>query len=279
MNTSIGDVLIDGSPVAPGEASISVFDIGFQRGYGCFEAMRAYNGRIFRIDGHLDRLQASATKLHLPLPPRDDLASWCRTVGERAGDSVVRIFVSGGVDPKRLGTESRVAVYAEAVEPPGPSFRVQSRVAPWHSDGVAAELTGAKILSYGYNLAAGVAARRAGFDDALLFGRSGHVLEGPTFSIAWTEKGGLVTPTLDLGILASITRAAVLEVAADLGIAVNQGVFELDRVFHADEVMVLSTVKEVLPVTAVDETTFPIGSVTSRLAAGYRDLVAAELDR
>lgn len=279
MNTSIGDVLIDGSPVSPGEASISVFDIGFQRGYGCFEAMRAYDGQIFRIDGHLDRLAASAAKLHLPLPARSDLAAWCRQVAGRAGDSVVRVFVSGGVDPKLPGAESRVAVYAEAVEPPGPSFRVQSRVAPWHSDGVTAELTGAKILSYGYNLAAGIAARRAGFDDALLFGRSGHVLEGPTFSIAWIENGDLVTPSLDLGILASITRGAVLEVAAGLGIAVYQGVYELDRVFNADEVMVLSTVKEVLPVAAVDETTFEIGSVTPRLAAGYRDLVAAELDR
>ena len=78
MNTSIGDVLIDGSPVSPGEAAISVFDIGFQRGYGCFEAMRAYDGRIFRIDGHLDRLAVSAAKLHLPLPAGPDLAAWCR---------------------------------------------------------------------------------------------------------------------------------------------------------------------------------------------------------
>lgn len=279
MNTSIGDVLIDGVPVSPDEASISVFDIGFQRGYGCFEAMRAYDGRIFRLDGHLDRLVSSAAMLELPLPPRTDLATWCERVAERAGDSVVRAFVTGGVDPARPGTGGRVIVYAEAVVEPALSFRVQTRVAPWHSDEVSGELTGAKTLSYGYNLAAGIAARRAGFDDALLIGRTGHVLEGPTFSIAWIDQGTLVTPALDLGILASITRAAVLEVATDRGLDVEEGSFELDRVLAADEVMVLSTVKEVLPVVAIDETTFAAGPVTTRLAEGYRELIEAEARR
>jgi len=279
MNTSIGDVLIDGVPVPPGEASISVFDIGFQRGYGCFEAMRAYDGRIFRRDGHLDRLVSSAAMLELPLPSRTDLATWCESVAERAGDSVVRAFVTGGVDPARPGTGSRVVVYAEAVVEPPLSFRVQTRVAPWHSDEVSGELTGAKTLSYGYNLAAGIAARRAGFDDALLIGRTGHVLEGPTFSIAWIDQGTLVTPALDLGILASITRAAVLEVATDRGLDVEEGSFELDRVLAADEVMVLSTVKEVLPVVAIDETSFAAGPLTTRLAEGYRKLIEAEARR
>jgi branched-chain amino acid aminotransferase len=217
--------------------------------------------------------------LELPLPSRIDLATWCESVAERAGDSVVRAFVTGGVDPARPGTGSRVVVYAEAVVEPPPSFRVQTRVAPWHSDEVSGELTGAKTLSYGYNLAAGIAARRAGFDDALLIGRTGHVLEGPTFSIAWIDQGTLVTPALDLGILASITRAAVLEVATDRRLDVEEGSFELDRVLAADEVMVLSTVKEVLPVVAIDETSFAAGPVTTRLAEGYRKLIEAEARR
>jgi len=277
VNQSIGDVLIDGSPVAPSEAGVSVFDIGFQRGYGCFEAMRAYGGRIFRLAGHLDRLAGSAARLRIDLPPRDDVAAWCATAAEEAGDSVVRAFVSGGIDPARPGTHGRVLVYAEFVGPADIDLRVQSRVAPWHSDGVVAELTGAKILSYGYNLAATLAARRDGFGDALLLGRSGHVLEGPTFSIAWVEARTVMTPALDLGILASITRGAVLEVAETEGISVEQGTFSLERVLAADEVMALSTTREVCPVTAVDEQRFAPGPVTAQLGEGFELLVDSEL--
>jgi branched-chain amino acid aminotransferase len=277
VNQSIGDVLIDGVRTAPSEAGVSVFDIGFQRGYGCFEAMRAYGGRIFRLDGHLDRLAGSAARLRIGLPPRDDVAAWCSTAARDAGDSVVRAFVSGGIDPARPGTNGRVLVYAESVEPADVDFRVQSRVAPWHTDGVAAELTGAKILSYGYNLAATLAARRDGFRDALLLGRSGHVLEGPTFSIAWVEAGTVMTPALDLGILASITRGAVLDVAESEGIGVEQGTFGLERVLAADEVMALSTTREVCPVTSVDEQRFDSGPVTAQLAEGFKVLVGSEL--
>ncbi|WP_332635140.1 aminotransferase class IV, partial [Halalkalibacter flavus] len=64
----IGRILIDGEFFDAESASISVLDVGFQRGYGCFEAVRAYDGRMFRLDAHLDRLEQSAAKLHLPVP-------------------------------------------------------------------------------------------------------------------------------------------------------------------------------------------------------------------
>ena len=73
----IGSVLIDGEPADAEDASISGLDVGFQRGYGCFEALRVYDGAIFRLGPHLDRLASSAAKLHIPVPDRDDLANWC----------------------------------------------------------------------------------------------------------------------------------------------------------------------------------------------------------
>jgi branched-subunit amino acid aminotransferase/4-amino-4-deoxychorismate lyase len=276
----IGQVLIDGEPVDAEDASISILDVGFQRGYGCFEALRVYDGKAFRQGPHLDRLGRSADKLHMPVPDRADLEAWCTAIAASSGESVVRIFLSGGTDPMSLGTNSRAIVLAEEPPPePQPAVALQSRIAPWHTDSEWFELTGAKALSYGFNLAASNEARRAGFDDALLIGRSGNVLEGPNFSIGWVGNQDFFTPALETGILESITRRAVIEVAEREGITVNEGVFDLQDVLDADEVLALSTVKQVVPVRRVDDREYPDGPVTARLAAGFAALVAEELGR
>lgn len=276
---AIGKVLIDGEPVDADAAAISVFDVGFQRGYGCFEALRVYDGDIFRLGPHLDRLENSAAKLHIPVPDRTDLAAWCATVAESAPNSIARVFLSGGTDPMNLGTNSRTVVLAGEVPPQPPTLSMQSRVAPWHTDSEWFELTGAKALSYGFNLAASFEAQRAGYDDALLIGRSGNVLEGPTFSVAWISGGAFHTPGLDIGILESITRRAAIEVAERAGIDVVEGNYGLDAVFAADEVIALSTVKEIHPIGRVDDREYATGPVTEKLAAGFADLVAEELGR
>lgn len=277
--TVLGDVLINGVPVAAEDAVISVFDIGFQRGYGCFEAMRSYDGSIFRLESHLDRLESSATKLRLPTPDRASIAAWCRSTAETAGESVVRILVSGGTDARVPGTNSRVVVFAEAVRPGLSGLTVQSRPAPWHTDGDWSELTGAKALSYGFNLAASVSAQDDGFGDALLVGRHGHVLEGPTFSIGWISDGVFHTPGLEIGILESITRTAVIEVAGRLGLAVREGIYGVDDVMNADEVFAMSTVREVLPIVQVDGREFGVGIWTKSLQDGFTALVDEELRR
>jgi branched-chain amino acid aminotransferase len=275
----LGPVLIDGIPWDADQAAISVFDIGFQRGYGCFEAMRVYDGQVFRLDQHLTRLDMSAHKLRLPTPDRDIIAGWCHERAIEAGDAVVRVFISGGTDPKRLGTESRTVVFAESANPESDAMQLQVRTAPWHSDGEWFELTGAKALSYGFNLAASVVAQEDGFDDALLIGRDGHVLEGPTFSIGWIRDGVLHTPGLTLGILESITRSAVIDVAARIGMDIREGFYTLDAVVDADEVIAMSTVREVLAVGRVDDHIFSPGDGTAALQAGFRELVDEELGR
>jgi len=274
----LGSVLIDGIPADAEDATISVFDIGFQRGYGCFEAMRAYDGTVFRLDQHLTRLEMSAAKLRLPPPDSGLVADWCRSVASDAGDSVVRVFISGGTNPRKPGTDSRIVVFAEAAYPGPAVMQLQTRTAPWHSDGEWFELTGAKALSYGFNLAASVAAQADGFDDALLIGRDGHVLEGPTFSIGWITDGVLHTPGLTLGILESITRTAVIDVAARTGMDVRQGVYGIDDVAGADEAIAMSTVREVRSVGRIDARIFSPGPWTESLQSGFSALVADELN-
>lgn len=267
-------IAIDGVITEPEEARISVLDLALLRGMGVFEAMRSYRGVPFALDMHLDRLEHSAAANHTPLAPRRDIDAWCRTVGRLSGDSIVRLVSTPG---SPLGAPPRTVVVAEPIPEVPPACRLMTMTAPWHPAGAEWALAGAKTLSYGPNLTATKLAKEAGFDDAFLLSRDGIALEGPTSSIGWVTDGVLHFPSLDLGVLESVTRIIVERIAQELGIPVESGVHAIEEVLRADEVLVLSTVKEVCPVVAVDEQKFAPGPVTSALAAGFADRVEAEV--
>lgn len=276
---TVGPVLINGEAHEPTDASVSIFDIGFQRGYGCFEAMRVYGGTAFRLDDHLDRLERSAAHLRIDLPDVSELMAWCTVVAEQGrqeGGGVLRVYVTGGTDPKHPGTDNRIIVFLEPLPVIPASVRLDVLDAPWHADGRSSELTGAKTLSYGPNLAATIKARSRGFDDAALVGDGDVVLEGPTFSLGWVSNGQLCTPALDSHILASITREATIEVAEELAIPVREERFLRPDLLAADEVFVMSTVREVLPAVAVGERMLEPGPITAVLRSGFHELVASE---
>jgi branched-subunit amino acid aminotransferase/4-amino-4-deoxychorismate lyase len=275
---AIGEVLIDGAAVSADEAAVSVFDIGFQRGYGCFEAMRSYRGSIFRLDQHVARLQQSGKRMGLPVPDTAVVAGWAKDRAHAGGDCTVRVLITGGTRLLQPGTGSVTIVYAEPLHVPTDRLRLQPREAPWHAAGAASELTGAKTLSYGPNLAVSLAARHEGYGDAVLLARDGTVLEGPTYSVAWLVGDTLETPSLDLGILDSITRGAVLELAPSLGLEVAEGRYDLARVLAADEVVAMSTLKEVVSVAAIGDREWESTRWASKLRAAFRDLVAAEAE-
>ncbi|NNF65675.1 MAG: hypothetical protein HKN07_15635 [Acidimicrobiia bacterium] len=272
-------VLIDGVTTPSAEASVSVFDQAVQRGLGCFEAMRSYGGCVFRLDAHLDRLDRSASALGLELPARDDLSRWIVAQADAGtalpGDgSAVRVFVTGGIEG--IAGSSRVIVTVASPPPRPASLRLASVEAPWHPAGRWSELTGAKTISYAPNMAAREKARSRGSDDALLTSVDGVVLEGPTFTVAWVNDSRVYTPSLDLGILSSITRTALLEVAAEVGVPVVEGHFGLEVVKDADEVVALSTFKEIVPVMAIDDRPLDVGPLTVTLQAGLRALIEKE---
>lgn len=272
----LGPILLDGVPCPPKEAAVSVLDIGLQRGYGCFETVRSYGGRAFRLDRHLDRLERSADIMRLTLPPRQDLEAW---VADRAGegDCSVRIIVTGGIDANRPGIESRTVVIASALPSIPDRLRLQPRSAPWHPDGASSELTGAKSLSYGPNLAARLAALADGYDDALLYGRSGDVLEGPTYSIAWIVGDRLEMPGPELGVLEGVTAGAINEIAPEAGLALVHGRYPLERLLAADEVIAMSTLRAVRPVIAIGDAAIPEGPCAGLLGHLYERLVTEEL--
>ena len=272
-------VRIDGVLLDPATASIPVSDLGFIRGVGVFEVMRGYSGTCLRLAEHLQRLGRSADMVGITLPDPDLLSSWCETAAEEHDEAVVRLLVSVGDD---LGGEHpRIVVTSEPRKPPPVTIALFPTAAPWHSDGAEWELLRGKTLSYGNNFGAIRQAKLAGFDDALLIGRSGRILEGSTFTVGWVveEDGQVVyeTPSLSLGILDSITRELTLEAADEVGLTFRDVEVGLERLDEATEFFVMSTLRDTLTVTAVGDRAFTEGLHTIALRKAVAEKTAREL--
>lgn len=266
----ITEVLING---APSDGRIPVTDSSVLRGDGCFEVLRAYGGRVFARDQHLDRLERSATALRITLPPRADLEDWIAKTAAELGEGAVRVVVTRGSSIPGLDDPSNVVVFGHTWPRSTEPGRLLPVEAPWHSAGVEWDLAGAKVISYAPNMAASRRAQSEGFDDALLLTTDRVILEGPTFSVGWVVDGVLETPTLELGILDSITRSVVLQAAGALGVEVVEGSWTLDRLTRASEVAAWSTIREVQSIVAVGESRWEPGPVTARLGRAFAELV------
>ncbi|HSJ26986.1 MAG TPA: aminotransferase class IV [Acidimicrobiia bacterium] len=257
------------------QAAIAVTDSTVVRGDGVFEAVRSYGGRLFALDEHLARLAHSAAAMGIDLPDGERIGSWMRSAAAEGGDGVVRVIVSrGDVVPGASGEERVVVIHHRVPFTPS-ALRLRPWPAPWHPAGRPWELSGVKTTSYAPHQAATRSAGRDGFDDALLLTDDGAVLEGPTFGVLWIRGEVISAPALELGILDSITRRHVLRLAEEEGLAVDTGRFQLDDVLTADEVLAVSTVKEVTPVVSVGEQEFRPGPLTRNLASRFRDHVIA----
>jgi branched-subunit amino acid aminotransferase/4-amino-4-deoxychorismate lyase len=270
-------VIIDGVEHDERTASISVFDWALIRGFAVFEVVRSYRGFLFRLDRHLDRLAHSAGALAIPLPDRGAIAGDMSRVAAARGEGQVRVILTGGGRDAEVSAPCRTIVMWEPLPHVPDRIRIIPMVAPWHPATDSAGYPGVKWTSYAPNMVTTDAARRLGFDDAMLITPDGLVLEGPTFSYAWVRDGRLETPSLDLGILPSITRDVLIECCGRLGVPVDQGRFQLDRVVAAEEVIALSTVKQITPVILVGETPIPGGPVTAEIAAAFAGIVGDEM--
>jgi 4-amino-4-deoxychorismate lyase len=226
-------------------------DEGFLRGRAVFETLRVYGGRAFRLEQHLERLRRSAELLGLPEPDLTGLAQLGRDATAEAGvpHAILRYFWTPGRDglgrPTGLALVSSLPPGLEELRARGLRLAV-ARWAPGH------RLAGSKSTSYAENLAAHDEAVRAGSDDALLVDKTDTVLEAPTANVWWREGTRLVTPALEQPILAGVTRATLWELAPGLGYEVEEGVYALNRLELADEVFLSSSVREVMPVVAID---------------------------
>ena len=191
----------------------------------------------------MQRLAASAARVRLPRPDEDECGRLAGLVVDAAG--------SGDLALRLYWTGTTLAATASGIPPDLEERRARGlrlAVVRW----AAGTLAGAKSTSYAENVAAQDEAAERGADDALLVGHDGTVLEAPTANVWWREDGRLITPSLALPVLAGVTRAVLIELASAAGYETEEGSFPLARVLAADEVFLSSSIREVMPVTAID---------------------------
>lgn len=254
---------LDGEILPAGETFIPATDEGLLRGDGVFEVIRVYDGRPFAFEEHLTRLERSATNLRLAVDLEAVRAEAHRLLA-RAGagpdhESLRIVLTRGG---RRLLLTEPLAPMPERVRLTAVTYS-PTRI-----------LDGVKSLSYAANMLASRLARERGFDEALLVTPHGRVLEAPTSSIFWVSGGEILTPPLEDHILASITRAHVIELTG-----AREQVCTLDDLDGAEEAFLASTTREVQPIGAVDEKAFAtVGPRTQAAAEALRVRIESLLD-
>jgi 4-amino-4-deoxychorismate lyase len=237
--------------VDPGEPVVYADDEGFLRGKGAFETTRLYQGVPFRLDEHLRRLAASAERLGLLLPSGiEELAAQAVDHAGRV-DAFLRIYVTPGRE--ELGAPVALALVGE-LPPDLEDMRARGIGVIGVPLGIDPPffLGGVKSTSYAVNMVAVDEAKRQGADDAVFLARNRIVLEGPTTNLWWRHDHVLFTPSLDLGVLAGVTRAVLLEEAPGLGYRVEEGVYPAEDLAGSDEAFTSSSVREVMPVVTLD---------------------------
>jgi len=252
---------LDGRVTPAADAVISATDDGLLRGDGVFEVSRLYAGRPYAFDEHLARMEQSARNLRLPFDAdrlRDDARALLAEAGEV--DALLRqLWTRGG---RRLSL-------IEALPPLPPSIRLGLvTYAPTRV------LDGVKSLSYAANMLSTRLAQERGFDEALLVTPHGRVLEGPTSSFFWVRDGRLHTPPLSEHILDSITRRRVIELMED----VVEESCTPDDLTHAQEAFLASSLREVMAVSAIEQTELDrTGAITAEAGRRLRERIAEEL--
>jgi branched-chain amino acid aminotransferase len=243
---------VDGEIGPAEEARIPITDEGLLRGDGAFEVIRLYGGRPFALDDHYARLARTCSGLRLEYDRAALHAEVSALLDDAApGEALLRLVLTRG--------GRRIAV----IEPLPQRLRVARVATIAYAPGRV--LDGLKTLSYAANMLAGRLAREQGADEALLVTPDGRVLEGPTWSFFWVVGGRLRTPPLADRILDSITRRYVLEECD-----AEESPCTLDDVARADEAFIASTVREVMPIAAVDEYALPAAPGPVTREAGER---------
>ena len=262
LSVAVGDRGV----VDPSEPVLRADDEALLRGRAAFETIRVYGGKPFKLAEHLDRLAGSAERIGLPAVNRLELEQLAQQALDAAAapDAILRLYWTP--TPVSIALVSALADHYDDLRARGQkliSLRGVRADEPWL-------LPGVKSTSYAVNMAAEAEAKRQGADDALFVDAEGTVLEGPTTNVWWRRERTLYTPSLDLGILAGVTRATVVELAGETGYGVEEGHFGLTELLAADEVFTSSSVREVMPVTELDGAPIARGEAADELQAALR---------
>ncbi len=280
-------ICLDGQFVSKEEAKVSVFDHGLLYGDGVFEGIRAYHGRVFRLEEHVRRLYDSARTIMLKIPLTQaeyaaQIVETCRR--NNIVDGYIRAVVTRGVgdlglDPRKCPVASYFIIAAGIKLYPEECYTNGLKVitcATRRNDPTALD-PAVKSLNYLNNILAKIEVNRARADEGLMLNSLGQVAEATGDNIFVVRDGVVYTPPIGAGILIGVTRNAVMEVAAAQGVPLREESFNVQFVYNADEVFLTGTAAEVIPVVELDNRAIGTGRpgpITQRLIRGFHELVA-----
>ncbi len=280
-----GAICIEGELFSPIDAAVSVFDRGFLYGDGAFEVMRTYGGKPFMERAHLERLERSCSKLLIDFPvPLEKLSEEIQRAIQRSGlpECYVRVVVTRGPGPIALDPASarhpvRI-VYALPLKIPPAELYEQGIGVGIVSDvelGAGRALAnGVKSSNYLNSILALNAVVQRDRQEAIITGTHGEIKEGSSSNLFIVRDGALLTPPRSAGILAGITRAVVMELAAEQGSPVSEAIFFASDLYTCQEAFITSSIREIVPVTQADDIVIAsgcAGEITTRLLKAYRE--------
>jgi 4-amino-4-deoxychorismate lyase len=254
------------------EPIVHADDEAVLRGRAAFETLRVYGGVPFKLESHLVRLARSCERIGIEPPDAEEARELASLALAEAGEPNValRFYRTPGREqggtPGLLALVNSLPPHLEDLRARGTklvSLLGARAEAPWLLGGV-------KSTSYAVNMAAEAEARARGADDAVFVTDDELVLEGPVTNMWWRRGRTLFTPSLDLGILAGVTREALLELAPAQGYDVQEGRFAVAELRAAEEAFTSSSVRELLPVVELDGDPIPRGEAASALQAALR---------
>jgi branched-chain amino acid aminotransferase len=282
-------IYLDGKFVDEADAKISVFDHGLLYGDGVFEGIRLYGGNIFRLEQHLERLEYSAKAILLDLPwTRAELAdATCETCRQnQLQDAYIRLVVTRGVGdlglapwlcakPSVFIIASKISLYPQEHYDNGLSIVT----VPTRRINPAAFPATVKSLNYLNNILGKIEARQFGALEAIMLNDQGYVAECTADNVFIVHRGELLTPAASQGALKGITRGAIVDVAAALGVPLRETDLTRYDLWCADECFLTGTGAEVIPVVKLDGRVIGAGKpgpITHRVLAEFRRRVRLE---
>ena len=279
-------VSLNGKLLPADEARVSVFDSAFMQGIGLFETMRAYGGRVFRLREHIDRLIASAGALGWTIvPDSDELMDNVFQVLRSLGDADARVRLTVTTGSLYAAVESAPPLTIVASAAPGDKYPDEcylkgvSVVFAEERQMAGDPTVGHKTTSYFARLASLRAAHVRSAFESLWFTPEDRLAEGSISSVFVACDECLYTPPLDTPVLPGIARAAVIELAIENDIPVQEKALSREDVLAADEMFLTNSMMEVMPVVRIGREPVgdaKVGDVTRELAVAYTNLVAQE---
>jgi len=282
-------IYLDGQFVDQADAKISVFDHGLLYGDGVFEGIRLYDGNIFRLEEHLERLEysAKAILLRLPLSRKELSDAVCETCRQnKLKNAYIRLVVTRGVGdlglapwlcpkPSIFIIAAGISLYPEEYYQNGlaivtvPTRRITPAALP----------PTIKSLNYLNNILGKIEAKQFGALEAIMLNEQGYVAECTADNVFIVHKGELLTPSASQGALRGITRGTIMDIAGELGIPLREGNLTRYDMWCSDECFLTGSGAEVIPVVKLDGReigTGKPGPITQRVLASFRERVRVE---